>query len=167
MNITYRTNYPTPVSKGEHETILFPADAMAVDRLYATLSPALSFDHHLLGMALQHTYFVTARDNDQGGALVGIGSLHPLFGLHAFYGRIEKVAVDPSIRGQSVAHALFAHLIELALRVQMTYVDLTYAPERPNIMSLLTRLGFRLQRTTNVYRLEFTETPAEGTGEGA
>lgn len=97
------------------------------------------------------TIVFVARDEAQGGEIVGSLTL-ALFriptGLRAW---IEDVVVDGAARGKGVGEALTRAALVRAQQMGAKTVDLTSRPSREAANRLYCRVGFEL-RTTNVYR---------------
>jgi ribosomal protein S18 acetylase RimI-like enzyme len=118
----------------------------------------LSEDHLRRVVAAPNTTLLIARGDD--GQIVGMTSLSTFdvpTGRHAW---IEDVVVDDSARGQGVGEALTRAALRRAGEVGAAQVDLTAAPYREAANRLYQRVGFQ-RRTTNVYRYDLRQPPAE------
>lgn len=94
-----------------------------------------------------------ARDDTDGGRIVGSLTL-AMFqiptGLRAW---IEDVVVDTQVRGRGIGDKLNRVALERAAAAGATTVDLTSRPSREAANRLYQRIGFE-QRETNVYRYQ-------------
>jgi ribosomal protein S18 acetylase RimI-like enzyme len=97
------------------------------------------------------TVIFIARDEEQGGEIVGTLTL-ALFrtptGRHAW---IEDVVVDAASRGRGIGEALCRAALDQARAAGAATVDLTSRPAREAANHLYQRLGFQ-RRETHVYR---------------
>lgn len=96
-----------------------------------------------------------ARDDHDGGRIVGSLTL-AMFriptGLRAW---IEDVVVDDAVRGRGIGETLNRVALERAREAGASTVDLTSRPSREAANRLYRRLGFEL-RNTNVYRYDLS-----------
>lgn len=114
-------------------------------------SAAKKFSAPTLARAISdaNTYILTAQD---GGAVIGTGTLIVMATATGLRGRIEDVVVADSHRGQGIGREVMRRLIAEARRRKLTQVELTSAPARIAANHLYKSLGFSL-RETNVYKL--------------
>ncbi|MBI2053367.1 MAG: GNAT family N-acetyltransferase [Candidatus Sungbacteria bacterium] len=114
-------------------------------------SAAKKFSAPTLARALRdaNTYILTAQD---GGAIIGTGTLIVMATATGLRGRIEDVVVASSHRGQGIGREIMRRLIAEARRRRLAQVELTSAPARVAANHLYQALGFSL-RETNVYKL--------------
>ena len=94
---------------------------------------------------------LVARDDAEGGRVLGSLTLvvFPIpTGIRAW---IEDVVVDEAARGRGVGEALNRHALERAREEGAKTVDLTSRPTREAANRLYLRLGF-VPRETNIYR---------------
>ena len=97
------------------------------------------------------TVLLVARDDRDGGRIVGSLTL-AMFriptGLRAW---IEDVVVDDAVRGRGIGKQLNLVALDVARDAGATTVDLTSRPSREAANRLYQRIGFEV-RETNVYR---------------
>lgn len=97
------------------------------------------------------TFVLIARDDADGGRIVGTTTLVTFripTGVRAW---IEDVVVDGAARGKGVGEALTQAALDAAREAGAKTVDLTSRPSREAANRLYRRAGFE-QRDTNVYR---------------
>ena len=100
------------------------------------------------------TVLLIARDELDGGRIVGSLTL-ALFQIPtALRAWIEDVVVDTAVRGRGIGEKLNLVALERARAAGAVTVDLTSRPKRESANRLYTRMGFE-QRDTNVYRYTF------------
>lgn len=99
----------------------------------------------------ESSVLLVARDQLDGGRVVGSLTL-ALFriptGLRAW---IEDVVVDGEVRGRGIGERLNRVALDRAAEAGATTVDLTSRPSREAANRLYKRIGFE-QRETNIYR---------------
>jgi len=81
-----------------------------------------------------------------------MATLVPIIIPTGLCGRIEDVAVLPSLQGKGVGRELMTRLISEAKRSQMSHLTLTSKPGRVAANALYSKLGF-VRYETNNYRL--------------
>jgi ribosomal protein S18 acetylase RimI-like enzyme len=94
-----------------------------------------------------------ARDEDDGGRIVGVATLAVFripTGLRAW---VEDVIADPETTGRGVGTGLTEAMIDRARELGCITVDLTSRPSREKANHLYKKVGFE-QRDTNVYRYD-------------
>lgn len=136
------------------QTELTPDLREAFDRLVPQLSssnPPPTDDElrHIIDSPA--SILLVARDDADGGRVLGSLTLvvFPIpTGIRAW---IEDVVVDEAARGQGVGEALNRHALERAREEGAKTVDLTSRPTREAANRLYLRLGF-VPRETNIYR---------------
>jgi ribosomal protein S18 acetylase RimI-like enzyme len=102
------------------------------------------------------TTVLVARDQSDGGRIIGALFLIMFrvgTGLRAL---IEDVVVDIEARGKGIGEALSREALAIAASRGAATVDLTSRPARGAANRLYQRIGFR-RRETNVYRFVFEE----------
>ena len=104
-------------------------------------------------MSQPGTFVLIARDDGDGGRIVGTTTLVTFripTGMRAW---IEDVVVDGDARGKGVGEALTKAALDSARETGAKTVDLTSRPSRGAANRLYQRAGFN-ERDTNVYRYE-------------
>lgn len=100
------------------------------------------------------TILLIARDELDGGRIVGSLTL-ALFQIPtALRAWIEDVVVDTAVRGRGIGEKLNLVALERAAAAGAATVDLTSRPKRESANRLYQRMGF-IRRDTNVYRFAF------------
>lgn len=97
-----------------------------------------------------------ARDEDDGGRIVGVATLAVFripTGLRAW---VEDVIADPDTTGRGVGTGLTEAMIARARELGCITVDLTSRPSREKANHLYQKVGFE-QRETNVYRFDLSD----------
>ena len=124
---------------------------------FARLLPQLSSDARMPALAElmevvadRSTTQLVARDD--GGAIVGVLTLHLYRTPQGLNARIDAVVVDDAARGQGVGEQLTREAIRRAELAGARHVELTSRPHREAAHRLYERLGFR-RHDTHVYRL--------------
>lgn len=99
------------------------------------------------------TFVLLARDDDDGGRIVGTTSLVTFripTGMRAW---IEDVVVDSAASGKRAGEILTHAALDLARETGCKTVDLTSRPSREAANHIYRKVGFE-QRQTNVYRYD-------------
>ncbi len=97
-----------------------------------------------------------ARDDLDGGRIVGVATLAVFripTGLRAW---VEDVIADPAASGRGVGTSLTVAMLERARDLGCITVDLTSRPSREQANHLYKKVGFA-QRETNVYRFDLRD----------
>ncbi len=98
---------------------------------------------------------LVARDEDDGGCIVGMACLGVYRVPTGVRAVIEDVVVDGSARGQGIGEALVRRCLEVAAEKGAAAVTLTSNSRRAAANRLYLRMGFRLRDTNAyVYRLK-------------
>lgn len=95
--------------------------------------------------------FVLWNDNQ----IIGIATLVPYPCLTELGGLIDDVVIDENFRGKGLSRTLLQHIIVVAKRSNMQWLELTSRPSRVAANALYPKLGFR-KRETNVYQLDLS-----------
>lgn len=136
---------PSEISQAERDSI-----AHLMEQL--TKQPCMVTDQDIW-LTSRNSFLLVARE---GGTIVGMALLCPVFKLAGIEGRIEEVIVDGQFQGRGIGRRLTEMLIERARRGEYRRVELTSNPSRVAANALYRRLGFT-QHQTNVYRLDLAE----------
>lgn len=94
---------------------------------------------------------VVARHPDEGGRIVGAGSLGIYRVPTGVRAVIEDIVVDSSVRGLGIGEAITRRLMDLAKAAGARGVSLTSNPARRAANRLYLRLGFTLRQTNSYY----------------
>ncbi len=97
--------------------------------------------------------FVLLRDDD--GTPLGCGAVQPLRssvpGAPAEHGEIKRVYIEPSARGLGLSRPLMAALVDLAVDLGCTWLQLETGTEQPEAIGLYERSGWRRIPTYGQY----------------
>ncbi len=102
-------------------------------------------------IASPSTTVLLARDQSNGGAIVGALTLATFRVPTALRAWIEDVVVDSTVRGRGVGEALTRNALRMALERGARTVDLTSRRSREAAHRLYEKVGF-VPRDTTVYR---------------
>lgn len=89
------------------------SDVPEIKRLVDTYAGRILLEKNLVTLYESVQEFWVA---ELGGAVVGCGALHVLW---ADLGEVRTVAVDPSVRGRGVGHAIVDRLLQVARDLQL------------------------------------------------
>ena len=104
-----------------------------------------------------------AREPDEAGQIVGMGTLATYRTPTGMRAVIEDVVVDNAFRGRGIGEALLDGLVRLAEAAGAAGVALTSNPRRTSANRLYLKVGFR-RRQTNNYYFDFGRTRGGGAG---
>ncbi len=90
------------------------SDVPAIKHLVDTYAGRILLEKNLVTLYEAVQEFWVAEDAD--GKVVGCGALHVLW---SDLGEIRTVAVDPSVTGQGIGHAIVNRLLEVARELQL------------------------------------------------
>ncbi len=140
----------------EEVTIVDDALVAAFELLIPQLSssnPPPTADELQAIVDAPESVLLVARDERDGGRIVGALTL-AMFRIPTGYRAwIEDVVVDDAVRGRGIGDKLNRVALDRARDAGATTVDLTSRPSRQAANRLYQRIGFEL-RETNVYRYQ-------------
>ena len=129
---------------------LVAAFARLIPQLSNTATPP-DLDTLAQIIASPSTTVLLARDQSNGGAIVGALTLATFRVPTALRAWIEDVVVDSTVRGRGVGEALTRNALRMALERGARTVDLTSRRSREAAHRLYEKIGF-VPRDTTVYR---------------
>jgi amino-acid N-acetyltransferase len=92
------------------------SDVPAIKSLVDTYAGKILLEKNLVTLYEAVQEFWVAEHPDHEGEVVGCGALHVLW---SDLGEIRTVAVDPSVTGHGVGHAIVERLLEVARELQL------------------------------------------------
>jgi amino-acid N-acetyltransferase len=92
------------------------SDVPAIKQLVDTYAGRILLEKNLVTLYEAVQEFWVAEHPDVPGRVVGCGALHVLW---ADLGEVRTVAVDPSLTGHGVGHAIVDRLLEVARELQL------------------------------------------------
>ena len=92
------------------------SDVPAIKQLVDTYAGRILLEKNLVTLYEAVQEFWVAEHPDHAGRVVGCGALHVLW---EDLGEIRTVAVDPSVTGQGIGHAIVNRLLEVARELQL------------------------------------------------
>ncbi len=98
-----------------------------------------TFHHLIAGAAEQRDLGFVIVDNTENGSLVGFGRLT----VWLSYAEISDLIVLPARRSQGLGTAMIQHLVQVALTMNLEFVEIGAATSNPRALALYLRLGFQ------------------------
>ena len=109
-------SYESPTVDGSCDVAVRRArtsDVPEIKRLVDTYAGKILLEKNLVNLYESVQEFWVA---ESGGLVVGCGALHVLW---SDLGEVRTVAVDPTVRGRGIGHAIVDHLLDVARELQL------------------------------------------------